>query len=604
MLNLLEEFLPLVSKPGRYVGGELHSIRKEWNACDVHVALAFPDIYEIGMSHLGLKILYHIINSNPRWLAERAFCPWMDMEKHMRRRNVPLYALESFRPLREFDVVGFSLQYEMTFTNVLSMLDLARIPLLSADRTTEDPLIIAGGPCALNPEPMADFIDAFVIGEAEEVIVKLLGNFEEAKRNLADRREILTHWSGIDGVYIPSLYDVTYSGGKFSRIVPKEGAPESVNRLWIENLDAAPFPTAPPVPLIEAIHDRFVVEIMRGCSRGCRFCHAGMTYRPVRERNVDTICRLVEEGIAETGYDAVTLASLSSTDYSRIEELVNRLTRRFSDRKVSISLPSLRLDTFSIEIAEKIQEVRKSGFTFAPEAATDRLRKVINKNYTEDEMFHSLESALMAGWDIFKLYFMLGLPTETDKDLEAIASLVSGIRALGRKISGKRFRTNVSLSAFVSKPHTPFQWENMVSEEDLQRKYKYITSRIPPRDVKVNWRETSLCLLEALLARGDRRIGKIILSAWKAGAKFDAWSSELKFDAWKQAMSEHNINFETVTAFPYAPEDTLPWDHIQTGVTKKYLLKERERSRTAEFTSDCREKCLGCGVCGHVDLSY
>jgi radical SAM family uncharacterized protein len=604
MLDILEQFLPLVARPGRYVGGEVNSLRKDWDAAAVRVALAFPEIYEIGMSHLGLKILYHIINAQPNYLAERAFCPWHDMEKEMRRRDIPAYTLESFHPLREFDVVGFSLQYEMTYTNVLTMLDLARIPLLRSERSENEPLIIAGGPCALNPEPMSDFIDAFVIGEAEEVILELLSAYVDFKERGLPKTEILRHWAAIDGIYVPALYDARYDDGKFSGITPRDGAPESIKRLWVKDLDAAFFATAPPVALLQAVHDRFVVEIMRGCTRGCRFCQAGMTYRPVRERSVDTICGLVEEGLANTGYDAITLASLSSTDYSKIGELVNRLTQQLSDRRISISLPSLRLDSFSIEIAEKIQEVRKSGFTFAPEAATDRLRRVINKDYTEQDMFQSLESALLAGWNLFKLYFMVGLPTETEEDVAAIASLIARIREIGRSIRGKRFRTNVSLSAFVPKPHTPFQWENVVSKEALQEKYSTITRSIRHRDVKINWRDASLCLLEALLARGDRRTGTLILSAWRSGAKFDAWSSELTFHAWEQAMSECGIDFTGVIHFPYGEDDPLPWDHIESGVSKKYLVAERARSRSAEFTADCREQCLGCGVCGHVDLSY
>ncbi len=603
MIHSIEEFLPLVAKPGRYVGGEVNSVRKDWAASQVRVALAFPDTYEIGMSHLGLKILYHIINAQSSYLAERTFAPWGDMEKQMRERGIPLYSLESFRPVREFDIVGFSLQYEMNYTNVLNMLDLAGIPIFSRERREGDPLVIAGGPCALDPEPMADFIDAFVIGEAEEAILELLESFEDFKRDGGARKDLLDHWARIEGVYIPSLYEAEYDGEKFRRIAPRLNAPETVKRIWIKDLETAPFPTDPPVSFIEAVHDRLIVEIMRGCSRGCRFCHAGTAYRPVRERSVEGICRLVEEGLAKTGYDAITLASLSSTDYSEIEKLVGTLTRRLSDRRVSISLPSLRLDSFSIGIAEKIQEVRKSGFTFAPEAATDRLRRVINKDYTEEEMFGSLENALRAGWDVFKLYFMLGLPSETDEDIAAIASLIERIRTMGRKLRGKRFRTNISLSAFVPKPHTPFQWENVVDERNLQDKYSAITSRIRHRDVKISWREPSLCLLEALLSRGDRRTGDAIYGAWKRGARFDGWSSELNMDAWGQAMSECGIDFGRATNFMYGPDDALPWDHIESGVNKSYLLKELERSRTAEFTADCREKCLGCGVCGHVDLS-
>ena len=604
MIHSIEEFLPLVSKPGRYVGGEINNADKDWDEASVRVALAFPETYEIGMSHIGLKILYHIINSKPSFLAERVFAPWGDMEKQMRERRIPLYSLESYRPLREFHIIGFSLQYEMTYTNVLNMLDLAGIPLLAGERSDDDPIIIAGGPCALNPEPMADFIDAFVIGEAEEAIVAILQSLEACRKSGARKEDVLREWARLEGVYIPSRYEPEYDGDKFIALISSNGVPETVNRLWIKDLESAPFPTAPPVPFIEAVHDRFAVEIMRGCTRGCRFCHAGMTYRPVRERSAKKICDLVDEGLANTGCDGITLASLSSTDYSEIDALVGTLNRRLAEDRVSISLPSLRLDSFSIGIAEQIQEVRKSGFTFAPEAATDRLRRVINKDYAEESMFASLEGALKAGWDVFKLYFMLGLPTETEEDVAAIGDLIIRIRKIGRKSRGKRFRLNVSLSAFVPKPHTPFQWENMVDAETLKAKYRSITSIVRHRDVKINWRASELCMLEAMLARGDRRMSGVVFAAWKGGARFDGWSSELKVDVWESALRECGMDLERVTDFHYGPDDPLPWDHIETGVKKKYLLKEKERSRSAEFTADCRQKCLGCGICGHVELSH
>jgi radical SAM family uncharacterized protein len=604
MIHSIEEFLPLVAKPGRYVGGEINKADKNWDETSVRVALAFPETYEIGMSHIGLKILYHIINSEPSFLAERVFAPWRDMEQQMRERKIPLYSLESYRPLSEFHIIGFSLQYEMTYTNVLNMLDLAGMPVLARERADADPIIIAGGPCVLNPEPMADFIDAFIIGEAEEAIVAILQSFDEATNGGGGKGDILREWSRLQGVYVPSLYEPEYDGDKFVSLVPSGGAPETVSRLWVKDLESSPFPTAPPVPLIEAVHDRFAVEIMRGCTRGYRFCHAGMAYRPVRERSVKKICDLVDEGLANTGCDGITLASLSSTDYSDIETLVGTLNRRLAENRVSISLPSLRLDSFSIGIAEQIQEVRKSGFTFAPEAATDRLRRVINKDYAEESMFASLEGALRAGWDVFKLYFMLGLPTETEEDVAAIGDLIIRIRKMGRKSRGKRFRANVSLSAFVPKPHTPFQWENMVDVETLKTKYRIVTGIVRHRDVKISWREPELCMLEAMLARGDRRMSAAVCAAWKGGARFDGWSSELKADVWESALRECGMGLGRATDFPYGADDPLPWDHIQTGVKKKYLVKEKDRSRTAEFTADCREKCLGCGICGHVELSH
>jgi radical SAM family uncharacterized protein len=604
MFHRIEEFLPLVARPARYVGGEINRVCKEWESCDVRLALAFPETYEIGMSHIGLKILYYLINRLSCCLAERIFAPWPDMEAHMRAQDIPLYSLESFRPARDFDIVGFSLQYEMTYTNVLNMLDLAGLCVNRSDRSETDPLVIAGGPCTLNPEPMAAFVDAFVIGEAEEVIVKLLEQFRKLKKRGTSRQGVLDAWAQLEGVYVPSLYEVHYTDNRFAYITARSNAPEKVKRLWVKDLDSTDYPVNPPVPYIEPVHDRFAVEIMRGCTRGCRFCHAGMTYRPVRERRVETICRLVEEGLGATGYDAITLASLSSTDYSEIGPLISRLTRELSGRHVSISLPSLRLDSFSVGIARRIQEVRKSGFTFAPEAATDRLRRVINKDYAEEEMFRSLEDTLKSGWDVFKLYFMLGLPTETDGDVDAIAELILKIRAMGRRLRGKKFRTNVSLSAFVPKPHTPFQWEAMVDEASLKDKYKRITSRVRYRDVKISWREPALCLLEALLSRGDRRMGAFIHTAWKAGARFDGWDSELDIDAWHHAMAECGIDHAYVTRFDYSPKDSLPWDHIDTGVSKAFLRRERERARAAEFTADCRHECKGCGVCGHVDLSH
>jgi len=567
--------LPRVTRPARYTDGEWNAAHKDWARVRARVALVYPDVYEVGMSHLGLHILYHVLNSHPLYLAERAYAPWIDMEQELRTRGIPLMSLESRTPLREFDVVGITLPYELTYTNVLNVLDLAGIAVRAADRRNEDPLVIAGGPGAVNPEPMADFFDAVLVGEGEEAILEIA----EAA-SLGNRQEALDRLIKIPGVYVPSRYQVE-PAGPLGRVSPVDGAPEHIVWRCVEDLDEAPFPTRQLVPFLDTVHSRVTLEIMRGCTRGCRFCQAGAVYRPRRERSVQTLLRQAEEAIAATGYDEVSLLAFTSVDYSRIEELVAGLIERLGDRGVGVSLPSLRADSFSMGLASRIQQVRKTGLTFAPEAGSERLRSVIHKQMTEEDLFAAADAAFASGWNRLKLYFMIGLPTETDEDVAAIADLVHRLLAFGRGALGPRrgrLQIAVSVAAFVPKPHTAFQWAPQDEMETLARKQRILQEGLRERAVKLSWTDPAVSALEAAISRGDRRIGEAIEQAWRLGARFDAWGESFEFRRWQEAFAQVGLDMHEYAnrALPF--DSPLAWDHIESGDEKSALRQGAERS--------------------------
>ncbi|HID94683.1 MAG TPA: TIGR03960 family B12-binding radical SAM protein [Candidatus Latescibacteria bacterium] len=593
MENSLERILPLVSKPNRYVGNELNLIRKDHRSVDVKIALAYPDVYEIGQSYLGFGILYHILNKREDTVAERVFAPWPDMERQLRAENIPLSSLESHLPLRCFDLIGFTLQYELNFTNVLTMLDLAGVPLYSAERGRNDPLILGGGPCAFNPEPLSDFFDAFVIGDGEEVIGEIVGVVKESRGER--RTERLKALAKVKGVYVPSLYSVKYDrNGNFAGIAPdNEGLPKSIESRVAE-LKPENYPPRPLVPLTEITHDRFSVEVMRGCTRGCRFCRAGMIYRPVRERSVQDLIDQIEEGLTASGWDEVSLVSLSTSDYGGLQELISRLDPILSPKKIALSLPSMRMDNFSFELARSAGNVRKTGLTFAPEAGTRRLRDVINKNLDEEDMLKTLQIAYASGWKSVKLYFMIGLPTETQQDLDGMVDLVRRVASIGGK-SGGRKRVNLSISPFSPKPHTPFQWEAQDDLESLREKSRYLKERLTSRSVRLRWRQPEVSFIETIFARGDRRLSRVLFDAWSKGARFDSWSDLFKFDLWLEAFASSSVDpWEETRARDC--ESPLPWDHIFPGVSKEFLKMERLRASEAIPTVDCRSGCANCGL--------
>jgi radical SAM family uncharacterized protein len=590
----LESILPRVIKPARYTGGEWNSCVKDWDETPIKFALAYPDVYEVGMSNLALMILYDLLNGQEDVLAERVYTPWVDMEQALRAAGLPLYSLETRHPLHEFDIVGFTLPCELNYTDVLTMLDLAGLPLLAGERDDSHPLIIGGGTGAYNPEPLVPFFDLFVVGEGEEVIGELLDLYRECGGR---REEYLPRAAGIDGVYVPTLYEVEYNpDGTVQKIAPNH--PHARPAITKRIVDALPpAPTKLVVPFVQAIHDRATIEILRGCTQGCRFCQAGMIYRPLRERPLEEILAAADEILAATGYEELALVSLSSCDYSRIEELVERLLKCHGPDHTSISLPSLRMDSFSLRLAGMFQGQRKTGLTFAPEAGSERLRRVINKVITHDDIVTTAEAAFSSGWQRIKLYFMIGLPTETMEDVEAIAQVVKEVRGLGRQARGKKAQVNVSVATFIPKPHTPFQWQPLEQRPLLEEKHHLLRRLIRGRGVKLSWNDPETSLLEAALSRGDRRLGPVILQAWRRGARFDAWSEALDVRRWWEAFADEGLDPSFYAHRDRPLDEVLPWDHISPGVTKEYLIGEYRRSLEEQTTLDCRKgPCRACGI--------
>lgn len=596
----LRRELGKVEKPARYTGGELNAIQKDPAKVDVHFALAFPDVYEVGASHMGSQILYHVINSLDRAACERAFCPWADMEALLRWKNWPLYTLESRTPLYAFDIVGFSLQYELTYTNVLAMLDLGRIPLWSKDRDETHPLVIAGGPIAMSAEPVADFIDAFALGDGEETVVEIIDVYKEWRASGKPRLTLLQRLAEVKGVYVPSLYEVAYNEDKtVSSVTPKliEGflAPARVQRRVVQSLESAPYPVNPVIPLMPPIHDRAVVEVFRGCSQGCRFCQAGMLYRPVREREPETVERIAREILTGSGFNEVSLVSLSSADYTHITDLVSNLLQNPCGAKVS--LPSLRVDSFSVGLAEMLGGGTKSGLTLAPEAGSQRMRDIINKRVTEEEILNAVEHAFSAGYSRIKLYFMIGLPGETDEDVLAIGELAKTIRKIGRDVV-KRPTVVVSASGFVPKAHTPFQWEASLAPDELMRHQKLLRSALRGPGFQYRYHDVWQTRLEAVFARGDRRLSGALELAYQKGRRFDAWTEDSDQKQWDEVFLQSGVDVEFYAHRVRDEHEVFPWDHLQSGVRKGFLLDQRHLAMKGNVTSDCRgAECTGCGVC-------
>ena len=607
-LALRDEILLQIDKAARYIGGEVNAVMKNKEDVDIRFAMAFPDVYEIGMSNLGMMILYDMFNKRDDVWCERLFSPWTDLDKIMREEHIPLFTLESQDPVKDFDFLGITLGYEMCYTNVLQLLDLSGIALLSADREENDPVIIGGGACAYNPEPLAEFFDLFYIGEGETVYDALFDAYKANKKAGGSRSDFLLKAAQIPGIYVPSLYEVTYKeDGTIESFHPTcEGVSEKVEKQLIIDMDKAYNNLeAPVVPHIKATQDRVTLEIQRGCIRGCRFCQAGMIYRPTRERDVEKLKKAARTMLQKTGHEEISLSSLSSSDYSHLKEIVNFLIDEFRDEAVNISLPSLRIDAFALDVMSKVQDVKKSSLTFAPEAGSQRLRNVINKGLTEEDILHGAGEAFKGGWNQVKLYFMLGLPTETEDDMKGIAHLAQKIaetyyETVPKEQRKGKVQINVSTSFFVPKPFTPFQWAPMFREEDFIEKAKIvkneIRSQLNQRSIRYNWHEPDVTVLEGFLARGDRRCSKVILKAYEKGALYDAWSESFHYDIWKEAFKETGVDIEFYTLRERSTDEILPWDFIDAGVTKKFLIREWEQAKAETVTPNCRQKCSGCGV--------
>ena len=589
-----------IKRPTRYLGNEINSIKKDPAAVEVSVALAFPDVYEVGMSHLGLKILYHVLNSHPWLAAERVFSPWTDLEEELLKRELPLPTLESGQPLLDFDIVGFSLQHELSFTNVLNILHLSGIPFLSEQRDGSFPLIIAGGPACFNPEPVAPFFDAMVIGDGEEAALEICRRVRKVKRTKSWKKQaFLTELTHIKGVYVPHLFRPHYKpDGVIHSIEPLLESYEEVRKAIIPDINYGPSLCRQIVPFAELIHDRLVIEISRGCTRGCRFCQAGMIYRPIRERSPASVIDLVGISLKETGFEELSLLSLSSGDYSCLDQLLEELMDRQAKNRVSISLPSLRIDSLNPSWFDQIKRVRKTGFTLAPEAGSDRLRRVINKSLTNKGILNIAPQVYGAGWNLIKLYFMIGLPTENDEDLQQLVDLVEKIAASSKGKGGSK-RLNVSVATFVPKAHTPFMWIPQLPIEESRRRIQFVRSAFKDKQIRVKWNQAELSWLEGVFSRGDRRLSKTLIEAWRLGARFDAWGEYFNMDIWKQAFALSNLDPDFYLYRPRSRDEVLPWDHIKSGVSRRYLLKESEKALRGEISPDCRQKCLECGVCDH-----
>ncbi len=601
-VNIRDEILLSVEKPARYTGGEWNSVKKDHSSVDIKFAFCFPDVYEVGMSHLGMKILYHLLNERDDTCCERVFAPWVDMEAKMRENGIPLFSLESRAPVANFDFIGFTLQYEMSYTNLLNMLNLAGVPLLSRDRQDGMPFVCAGGPCAYNPEPLAQFIDFFMLGEGEEIINEVMDCFKEWKKESSSREDFLKRIAKIEGIYVPGFYEVSYNeDGTVKGIEPIDPAyPAKIRKRIIGNLDKVYYPNKMVVPYTAIVHDRIMLELFRGCTRGCRFCQAGYIYRPVRERNVDRLKEMARRLVKSTGYEEISLTSLSTSDYSCLPQLTSELIDEMEPKMVNLALPSLRIDSFTLDLMQKAQKVRKSGLTFAPEAGTQRLRNVINKGVTEENLLDSVSLAFAGGWRGVKLYFMIGLPTETMEDIE-------GIAVLGRKVvdeyykipksqRGRGLEVTISTSSFVPKPFTPFQWEPQDTIEMLSKKQQYLKDNIKNRHIRYSWHDPELSFLEVVFARGDRKVGDVLKKAWESGCRFDSWGEHFKYDAWLKAFEECGIDPAFYANRKRSHEEIFPWEHIDVGVTKKHLLRENRKAQRGEVTPNCIRECTGCGA--------
>ena len=597
-IKTIEDILPLVEKPSRYLGGEINQIKKDPDNVQLRFALAFPDLYEIGTSHFGMQILYHILNAHADIAAERVFAPGVDMGQQLRAAGLRLFSLESRRPLDCFDIIGFSLLYELNYTNILTILELSGIPFYADQRDGSYPVIIAGGPCTCNPEPVADFFDAMVIGDGEKVTLQLAESWLEWKKNAAgDKQALLKHWSQIEGVYVPAFFMPRYDDCGFQTLEPQNPNYTHVSRTIVADLDQVPFPEKPIIPFGKPVHDRLRLEVARGCTRGCRFCQAGMIYRPVRERSPDSLLALCDQSVSNTGYEDISLLSLSTGDYGCIVPLMERLMSRYAAQNVAVSLPSLRAGTLTPELMKLIKTVRKTGFTIAPEAGSQRLRDVINKNISESDIRATVKDAFDLGWQVIKLYFMIGLPTETEADLKALVDLVKSLRKTKRR-AGRRGQLNVSVATFIPKPHTPFQWASQLSLAESEDRIRRLQEHLKLRGIKFKWQDPKVSWLEGVWARGNRRLSRLLVAAHQKGCRFDGWSDQFRYDLWQAAFEEQGVDPDFFTIRERDVCEPLPWDHIHTQVTKKFLTAEWENALEGTYTADCRvDACNQCGVC-------